>query len=81
MENMEKLEQEEVVVVDKHEKFKEQSQVLIRKAIAAIENVGKVSNVKNFEYSEEDVEKMFEALEEALEDTERLFKKKKEFSW
>lgn len=72
---------ETVVEVDKHEKFKEQSQVLVRKAISAIENVGKVSNRKNFEYSEEEIEKMFSVLEETLNDTKHMFKTKKDFSW
>ena len=67
--------------VDKHAKFQEQSQVLVRKAILAIENVGKVSNQKNFEYSEDEIEKIFIALEEAIADTKHLFKKKKEFEW
>lgn len=67
--------------VDKHEKFREQSIGYIKKAIIAIENVGKVSNQKNFEYSEEEVEKMFAALQEALDDTKHLFKKKEDFSW
>jgi hypothetical protein len=67
--------------IDKHAKFQEQSANLIRKAMIAIENVGKVSNQKNFEYSEEEVEKMFAALEETLADTKHMFKKKKEFNW
>jgi hypothetical protein len=67
--------------IDKHAKFQEQSANLIRKAMIAIENVGKVSNQKNFEYSEGEVEKMFAALEETLADTKHMFKKKKEFNW
>jgi hypothetical protein len=67
--------------VDKHAKFQEQSTPLVRKAMIAIENIGKVSNHKNFEYSEEEIEKMFSALEETLADTKHMFKKKKEFNW
>jgi hypothetical protein len=67
--------------VDKHAKFQDQSTNLVRKAIIAIENVGKVANQKNFEYSDEEVEKMFAALEETLADTKHMFKKKKEFTW
>lgn len=81
MMNEERINLPEEEKVDKHEKFKENSANLIKKAIYAIENVGKVSNQKNFEYSEEEVEVMFTALEEALADTKHLFKKKKEFSW
>ena len=67
--------------VDKNQLFREQGEVLVKKAFLAIENVGKVSNQKKFDYSEDEVEKMFAALEEALADTKHLFKKKKEFSW
>ena len=73
--------EKEIVEVDKHQLFREQGEILVKKAISAIENVGKVSNNKKFEYSEEEVEKMFAALEEALADTKHMFKKKKEFSW
>lgn len=66
---------------DKHEKFKETSANLVRKAIAAIDNIGKTSNRKSYEYTEEEVETMFNALQEALDDTKHLFKKKKEFNW
>ena len=67
--------------MDKHTKFQEQSINLVRKAMIAIENIGKVANQRNFEYSEEEVEKMFAALEETLADTKHMFKKKKEFNW
>lgn len=68
-------------LIDKHAKFQEQSQNLVRRAIAAIENIGKVSNKKNFDYSEEEIEKIFAAVDEAVADTKHLFKKKKEFEW
>ena len=74
-------EQVETQEIDKHAKFQEQSVNLVRKAIVAIENVGKVANQRNFEYSEEEVEKMFAVLEETLSDTKHMFKKKKEFNW
>ena len=77
---VEKVEQE-VAEVDKHQAFLEQSEGLVKKAILAIENVGKVANSKKFDYSEEEVEKMFAAMEEALADTKHMFKKKKEFHW
>ena len=77
---VEKVEQE-VAEVDKHQAFLEQSEGLVKKAILAIENVGKVANSKKFDYSEDEVEKMFAAMEEALADTKHMFKKKKEFHW
>lgn len=77
---VEKVEQE-VVEIDKHQAFLEQSEGLVKKAILAIENVGKVANSKKFDYSEEEIERMFAAMEEALADTKHMFKKKKEFHW
>lgn len=77
---VEKVEQE-VAEIDKHQAFLEQSEGLVKKAILAIENVGKVANSKKFDYSEDEVEKMFAAMEEALADTKHIFKKKKEFHW
>jgi hypothetical protein len=79
--NVVATEQIETQEIDKHAKFQDQSTTLVRKAIVAIENVGKVSNQKNFDYSDDEVEKMFAALEDALNDTKHLFKKKKEFTW
>ena len=66
---------------DKSIKFKNTSLDLVRKAIVAIEKLEKVSNKKQFDYTEEDVEKMFSALQEALDDTRTKFKCKKEFIW
>ena len=80
-ENIAVEEQAEAQEVDKHAKFQEQSVNLIRKAMTAIENVGKVANQKNFEYYDEEIEKMFAALEETLSDTKHMFKKKREFNW
>ena len=67
--------------VDKSEKFKNVSVDLVRKAITAIEKLEKCSNKKQFEYSDEQVETMFAALEEAIADTKAKFKTRKEFSW
>lgn len=67
--------------VDKAAKFKETSVDLVRRAILAIEKLEKCANQKQFEYTEEQVETMFAALEEAVADTKAKFKIKKEFSW
>lgn len=67
--------------LDKAEKFKDVSVDLVRKAIVAIEKIEKCANKKQFDYTDEQVEKMFAALEEALSDTAMKFKSKKEFSW
>lgn len=66
---------------ERHEKFLTTSVDLVRKAVASIEKVGKVSNRKQYEYSMEEVEKMFSVLEKSLEETKALFDEKKEFSW
>lgn len=69
------------VEIDKEAKFKETSVELVRKAIMAIEKLEKCANQKQFEYTEEQAETMFAALEEAVADTKAKFKIKKEFSW
>lgn len=77
VENITEVEQE----VDKATKFKETSVDLVRKAILAIEKIEKCANKKQFEYTEDQVETMFAAIEEALADTKAKFKTRKEFSW
>lgn len=67
--------------VDKHQKFLDTTQDLVRKAVVAIEKLGKASNERQFEYSDEEVEKVFGALQEALDDTKAMFKKRKAFEW
>lgn len=67
--------------VDKHQKFLDVTQDSVRKAMLAIEKVGKASNKKQFEYSEEEVAKIFDTLQETLNDTKAMFKEKKVFEW
>ena len=82
MDNLDNITTPETEVeVDKAAKFKEISVDLVRKAILAIEKLEKCANQKQFEYTEEQVETMFAALEEAVADTKAKFKIKKEFSW
>ena len=69
------------VEIDKAAKFKETSVDLVRRAILAIEKLEKCANQKQFEYTEEQVDLMFAAIEEAVADTKAKFKIKKEFSW
>lgn len=66
---------------DKHQKFLDTSLVSVRKASAAIEKIGKCANIKQYEYSEEEVGKMFAALQQTLDDTKKLFCQKQEFTW
>lgn len=68
-------------VVDKHEKFLTTSLDMIRKATVAIEKISKCANKKQYEYQDEEVEKMFAALQEALDNTKKAFMPKQEFTW
>lgn len=67
--------------IDKHQKFLAASAESVRKAIVAIDKIGKYSNRRQYEYSEEEVEKMFAAIQESIDRTKEMFREKKEFSW
>jgi hypothetical protein len=82
MDNLDNITTPETEVeVDKAAKFKETSVDLVRRAILAIEKLEKCANQKQFEYTEEQIETMFAAIEESVADTKAKFKIKKEFSW
>ena len=82
MDNLDNITTPEAEVeVDKAAKFKETSVDLVRRAILAIEKLEKCANQKQFEYTEEQIETMFAAIEESVADTKAKFKIKKEFSW
>ena len=82
MDNLDNITTPETEVeVDKAAKFKETSVDLVRRAILAIEKLEKCANQKQFEYTEEQIETMFAAIEESVADKKAKFKIKKEFSW
>ena len=82
MDNLDNITTPETEVeVDKAAKFNETSVDLVRRAILAIEKLEKCANQKQFEYTEEQIETMFAAIEESVADTKAKFKIKKEFSW
>lgn len=66
---------------DRHQKFLDMSADCIRKAVTAIEKIGKCSNRKQYDFTTAEVEKMFEVLQESLDDTKAMFKERKTFSW
>lgn len=67
----------------KEEKFKRIATRRVKNIISKIENVGKLSS-PSYEYTDEEVEKIFGAIQEALDNAKVLFSakrpKKKEFS-
>lgn len=67
----------------KSEKFKRLSTERIAKIEKAIENLGNLSNKSIYDYTDEEVEKMFSYLEEKLSKTKGEFKGNKSsgFSW
>ena len=67
----------------KSEKFKKLSTERIAKIEKAIENLGNLSNKSIYDYTDEEVEKMFSYLEEKLSKTKGEFKGNKSsgFSW
>ncbi|MGJ0358008.1 hypothetical protein [Aliarcobacter butzleri] len=66
---------------DKHEKFKRIVSKRVNELINKIDILGNCSNKSNYYYTEEDVNKIFNAIEQKLRETKSQFKikKKKDF--
>ena len=81
---LEELE-EEVTEETKNEKFKRLSAQRIQKAAKYISALGNLANKSSYDYTEEDVEKIFNYLQKQLDDTRAKFdktnEKEEEFSW
>jgi len=60
----------------KNEKFKRVASKRVTNAIKKVELIGKLS-AYGYEYSAEEVEKIFAALQETLDNTKALFSKRK----
>ena len=77
--------QEDVVGETKGEKFKRLSAQRIQKAAKYIQALGNLSNKNSYDYTAEDVEKVFGYLQKQLDDAKAKFsvvdKKDDEFSW
>ena len=62
----------------RREKFVKLAEGRINKTITNIRNIGNLSNKSNYEYTEQDVSKMFRKLREELSDSEKRFRRKSE---
>jgi uncharacterized protein YeeX (DUF496 family) len=58
----------------KREKFKELAEKRVNNALKNIQLIGNLSNTNNYEYSEEEVSKIFKILKEELQTAEARFK-------
>lgn len=68
----------------KNENFLRLSKERVNKVIDAIERLENLSNKNQYSYTDEQVEKMFEAIEESLDSAKKSFKDKKprqKFDW
>jgi hypothetical protein len=66
---------------EKRLNFKRLAEARTGAALDTIRKIGNLANTNNYDYTESDVEKIFDALTEAITDTKSLFsaKKKREF--
>ncbi len=60
----------------KRNKFKELAEKRVNSTIKNIQLIGNLSNVANYEYSEEDVKKIFKVLKDEIALSESRFKTK-----
>ncbi len=68
--------------MDKSEKFKRIAERRVNNTLKCIQLIGNLSNTGNYEYSTEDVSKIFKTLREEMQVAESRFKitsKKKKF--
>ena len=61
----------------KREKFVRLAEQRTNRILDGIRSLGKLSNVKNYEYSDQDINKIFTVLTAELNRTKKLFKKGK----
>ena len=58
----------------KHDKFKELAEKRVNNALKNIQLIGNLSNTNNYEYSSDDVSKIFKTLKEEIQTAEARFK-------
>lgn len=58
----------------KKENFKRLAESRTEKAIDEIRKIGNLANTNNYSYTKEQVEKIFNALNEAIEDTKKKYR-------
>ena len=59
----------------KKERFKRVASKRVDKLLQGIRSLSKCSNINNYEYSEDDFQKMIKAIKEELKTMETLYKK------
>lgn len=65
---------------NKKEKFKELAEKRVNNTIKNIQLIGNLSNTNNYDYSSEEVSKIFKTLKEELQTAESRFKLNKKKS-
>lgn len=71
-------------MMDKSEKFKIIAERRVNNTLKSIQLIGNLSNTGNYEYSTEDISKIFKTLREEMQIAESRFKitsKKKKFKF
>lgn len=64
--------------MDKRERFKKVAEQRTNKVLKMIELLGNCSNKNNYEYTEEEIKKIFNAIDSQLNETKSKFKNIKE---
>lgn len=59
----------------KRDRFKRVASKRVDKLLSGIHSLSKCSNINNYEYSEDDVQKMIKAIKDELKTMETLYKK------
>lgn len=63
---------------NKHDKFKRIATKRVNDILNKIDILGNCSNKSNYSYTEEDIQKIFRAIDTKLKDTRSVFKSKKD---
>ena len=61
------------IQIAKKEKFKELAEIRVNKALKSIELIGNLSNRNNYTYSDDQVKKIFAALNKSLSNSKARF--------
>ncbi|MFA5720007.1 MAG: hypothetical protein WC939_02975 [Acholeplasmataceae bacterium] len=64
----------------KKEKFQRLAEARTNRIIEQLDILGNLSNTSNYEYTKEEVQKIFQSIEKALRRVKRQFDEPKEFS-
>lgn len=64
--------------MDKRERFKKVAEQRTNKVLKMIELLGNCSNKNNYEYTDEEIKKIFSAIDSQLNETKSKFKNIKE---